>query len=428
MLGPAWNAQLRDESTAFGPLAVSDAARNLALWRWASPLGQAFFHAPIFFLYWNQSLPVAHVLQLEAVYYLSVVVLEVPSGVFSDRVGRLRTLRLSAAAGVLAYALFFFFQGFAAFAAAQTLLAVHFAFRSGTSAAWHFELLESEGRAHEFPEREAQLARHGFWVRAACGLSGGAVGIWMLGGAYALSCLAAVAVLALLFVSREVPVSAPHASPFLHGIGRSLARLRNPWLAWIFATVVLRTTLDHIPYEFVQPWLATALGARGIDPVRTPLATGALIAAVAVVGGWAAGWAPPLLRRLGAAWTLLGVMIVQTAVIAALASAVHPLLAVLVLFRSVQPAVATVVVDAVVAPVVPASERATYLSLHSLAGRAGYGAVLLALGAVVGPVAVMSPAELRAALSVSAVLGGVGIAALALTRGRASRAAPEAVA
>ncbi len=405
---------------------MSQAARNLRHWRVVSPLSQAFFWAPVFFLYWNAHLPVVQVLQLEAIYYFSVVLFEVPSGAFSDRFGRLLTLRISGALGVLAYGLFFLADGFLGFAIAQASLAAHFAFRSGTAAAWHYEQLELEGRAGEFAAAEARLARNGFWVRAVCALVGGAVGVYSLGASYALSALAAAGVLALLVASREGGDISVRSESAVASLKRSFTRLRHPWLGWIFATVVLRTTLDHIPHEFVQPYLAVLLDGRGIDVANAPLASGVMMAFVAVVGGWAASWAPPLLRRFGAAATLLGVMVGQTAVIAVLAAAVHPVLAVLIVFRSVQPAIASVVVDVVVAPLVPAAERATYLSLHSLAGRAGYAAVLLGLGALVGPVDVMSGAELRLVLASSAVLGAVGIAALVATRRRAERAAPPA--
>ena len=103
---------------------MGSAARNGRLY----PLYQAFFNAyfwlPVFFLYFSEQLPLRRVLQLEAIYYLTVVVVEVPSGYFSDTVGRRRTLMVAAAALVVSYALFFFGTGFAVFASA---LAVYLA-------------------------------------------------------------------------------------------------------------------------------------------------------------------------------------------------------------------------------------------------------------------------------------------------------------
>ncbi len=402
---------------------MSPAARSLSIWRFASPLGQAFFWAPVFFLYWNAYLPVDRVLQLEAAYYLSVVLLEVPSGYFSDRVGRVATLRISSAFGMSAYALFFLGESFAVFFAAQVALAVHFSFRSGTDAAWHYDLLEQEGLEDEFAVREARRARAGFWVRSVCALIGGAIGTFALGGAYLLSFGVAVIVFGLMLATTELPAAAEErAGSFSVQLRSSLARLRHPFLAWIFGYVILQTTLEHVPYEFMQPYLAAVLGGTGFDVANTPLATGVVVAVVALVGGWAAGLAPRVQRRLGTVGALLAITIIQTAIIAVLAAAVHPVIAALLLLRSVQPAIGHIIVNAAVAPRVPRSERATYLSLHSLAGRAGYGAVLLSLGALVGGAEVMTNAELRLLLGGCAVLALVGLVALGAARMRAEAA------
>lgn len=410
--------------TETGSSRLSPAARSLSIWRLASPLGQAFFWAPVFFLYWNTYLPVERVLQLEAAYYLSVVLLEVPSGYFSDRVGRIATLRISAAFGVVAYTLFFLGESFIMFFTGQVALAVHFSFRSGTDAAWHYDLLEEEGLADEYAEREARLARAGFWVRSVCALIGGAVGTFALGGAYALSLGAAIVVLGLMLASTELPAGATErAGFFVAQMRSSFARLRHPFLGWIFGYVILQTTLEHVPYEFMQPYLAAVLDGAGVDVANTPLATGLVVAGVALVGGFAAGLAPAVQRSMGTVGTLLALTILQTAVIAVLAAAVHPMIAALLLLRSVQPAIGHVIVNAAVAPRVPRSERATYLSLHSLAGRALYGAVLLSLGALVGGAEVMTSAELRLVLGGCAALAFAGLVALGAARTRAEAAA-----
>ena len=67
---------------------------------------ESYFWMPVFFLYFGAHLPVAKVLLLEAVYYIAVVVLEVPSGWASDRFGRKPTLVLSSLALLVSYLLF----------------------------------------------------------------------------------------------------------------------------------------------------------------------------------------------------------------------------------------------------------------------------------------------------------------------------------
>jgi len=83
---------------------------------------------PVFFLYFSQRLSLSQVLRLEAIYYLCIVLVEVPSGYFSDRYGRRLTLLIASAALFVAYVIFFFGDNFGEFAVAQAFLAVGLAF------------------------------------------------------------------------------------------------------------------------------------------------------------------------------------------------------------------------------------------------------------------------------------------------------------
>ena len=101
---------------------------------------------PVFFLYFSEKLTLPEVLVLESVYYLAVVLTEVPSGYLSDTLGRRRTLLLSGIALLVAYLCFLLSPQFAGFAAGQVLLALSIAFRSGTDTAFHYESLQALNR------------------------------------------------------------------------------------------------------------------------------------------------------------------------------------------------------------------------------------------------------------------------------------------
>jgi predicted MFS family arabinose efflux permease len=390
------------------------AERSLRLWGVTVPLTRALFYAPVFFLYLNSHLSIERVLQLEAIYYLAVVVLEVPSGYLSDRVGRAPTLRISAAAAVVAYLLFLFGDSFLVFALAQIVFATFFAFLSGTEAAYHVDLLESLGRADEFAERQGRLLRRAFYVKAASALVGGFAGSFDLRAPYALSAIGALALFALLLFLREPPHHGPETPPFRQQLRSTTGRLAQPALAWICAYVVVQTTLEHVPFEFAQPWLARLFGESGEAVRNTPIATGVLLAGVAWLGAVASGRAASLRRRFGTAPTLLGLTALQTLVIAAMAAFVHPIVGFLIVLRSVQPAVGNVLVAAAVAPRLPRHERATFLSLLSLAGRVGYASTLFGLSMLASGDADALPRM----LGVAALLGGVAWLGLFLFRPR----------
>ena len=99
---------MRDAMNERAPdsIAIKRFARNAALYPWYAGLFNCFFWMPVFFLFFNEHLTVAQVLRLEAIYYVAVVVLEVPSGFFSDVVGRKPTLLLSSLSFFAAYLLF----------------------------------------------------------------------------------------------------------------------------------------------------------------------------------------------------------------------------------------------------------------------------------------------------------------------------------
>jgi hypothetical protein len=59
--------------------------RNLRLYCVYIPLSRIYFFAPIFFLFFSSRFSIAQVLLLGTIYYLSVVLAELPSGYLSDR-------------------------------------------------------------------------------------------------------------------------------------------------------------------------------------------------------------------------------------------------------------------------------------------------------------------------------------------------------
>ena len=96
---------------------------NVRLYPWFRAASDGHAWITVFFLYMSQNLPLDQVIQLSAIYYLCVFVLEVPSGYFSDRIGRRTTLLLAAGSLVGSYCCFIIGADFWWFAAGQFLLA-----------------------------------------------------------------------------------------------------------------------------------------------------------------------------------------------------------------------------------------------------------------------------------------------------------------
>lgn len=391
--------------------------RNVRLYPAYAGVSAAHFWLPVFFLYFARRLPLGDVLRLEAIYYAGVVLLEVPSGYFSDSVGRRATLLISALALVASYAVFFFADGFAMLAAGQLALATGLAFRSGTDVSFHFDSLACLEREDEFGAREARVGRNVFLVGALGALLGGASAAFGLRWAYALSFLGALVQTVFALVFREPPRRV-RDEPLARGIGTQMRAcvgyLRDRRLLWLFAFAVFMTIVNHVPYEFALPYLERLGGSLGLPGRGTPLVTGLYTAAAMAVGGFFAARSIRIRDRLGLWWTLLTAAALQTLVIGAMAAVVHLAIVPLILLRTAPRGLMTAPLNAAVAPALARRHRATFLSLQSLAGRLAFSGTLLLLGAAADG----AGRELAAPLRGAAALAAAGFLALLVTRPR----------
>ena len=216
--------------------------RNLKLYPLFQACASLHFWLPIFFLYFLSVLSVQEVLILECIYYWGVVVVEVPSGYFSDRVGRRLTLLIAAAAWTGGYLLFALAPSFAMFVVAQLLLAVGMAFKSGTDSSFLFDSLKAENRSDEMGDYEAKGLSYGFIATAVAALAGGLLAGFDLRFAYYLSALGAVFAFLVAWLMIEPPRHHEQAeSAFIGQVSSCIKQLRNPVLLWVSLFVVAMT-------------------------------------------------------------------------------------------------------------------------------------------------------------------------------------------
>lgn len=377
---------------------------------------------PIFFLYFSQHVTLAQVLQLEALYYIAVVFLEVPSGYFSDRVGRRPTLLISAVAFVLAYVIFIAvaFVGDLAFwllALGEVLLAVGFAFKSGTDTSLLYDSLASLGRADEYGDREAQAERNSLVVSSVAILAGGLVSMVALPWAYVISLVGAVGAVATAFRFTEPIVeAAPGNSGAVAQLRLTGRYLQHPMLRWIFAFVVLMTIINHIPYEFYQPYLDLLGGELALADSATPLAAALVMGLSTFIGSLAAGRSMWLNNRIGTAYTLMLATVVQTTLIIVMGITLHPLVVPFILLRTIPYGLMRAPMNAAIAPQIAQRQRATYLSMQSLAGRLAFSATLFLLSLIAGDAAGATWPALATMLRTAALIGLVGLVLLFFTR------------
>ena len=398
--------------------------RNVSLYPWFRAASDGHAWITVFFLYMSQSLPLEQVIELSALYYLSVFVLEVPSGYFSDRIGRRTTLLIAALAFIASFSCFIVGASFAWFAAGQFLLATGMAMQSGTDTAFHYDSLKALGREAEYASREARAEQWGLIMMAVATLAGGLLGLIDLRLAYVFSLCSAGLMLLLVwrFVEphhAEETIAVPQS--FFIVVWSCILRLRDPVLGWIFLVVIVLYALAHIVYEFYQPYI-TLLQLPLLQPSEhAPLISGLVISVSMFGGALGARASIPWQAKLGLLGVLAVAMAIQLGLVAAMAIALSPLVLALVCLRNFPMALVHAPVRAAIAPRITRAQRATYLSLQGLAERLVFALLLLALASGLEKGAAIAESTLLGILASTLWLGLVSALLLFAFAGRMRR-------
>ncbi len=193
--------------------------------------------------------------------------------------------------------------------------------------------------------------------------------------------------------------------------------LRQRSLAWLFGFAVLMTVLNHVPYEFYQPYIKLISDELLAPAATAPAVAGLHMAVAMLIGAYAAARSIRIRDRVGIGPTLLISGALQTALIAVMAIALQAWIIPLVLLRVAPRGLMTAPLNAAVTPRVPQAQRATYLSIQSLAGRLSFSAVLLGLSALAGGDAVTNWPSLKRMLFACSLFAVVGLFLLLITQG-----------
>ncbi|MEM8705594.1 MAG: MFS transporter [Actinomycetota bacterium] len=358
--------------------AMDALARNLQAYPTHQRVAGALFWMPVVVLYLIDEVGLARALQIQAVYYVAVVVLEVPSGWMSDRVGRVVTMRVAAAAWVGAHALFLL-GGTPALVVAQVLLATGYAFLSGTDVTLHFDTLEALGRADEFDDREARSRQGLLMVTAVTALLGGVLAVGDLRLPFVAALVAAVVQLGLTARLVEPPRGDAATVGFRRDLVATVGHVRDPLLGWLAFYVATQVVVVHLAAEFTGPYLLDVLDRPVDDPAEGAILVGVVAAVVALVGSIGVRAVPGVVRRLGLRSTLVIAALVPVGVLVAMAATTAIWVVPILAFRGVQGAATSVLAPSVVGGRIEQHHRATFLSITSLGGRLTHTVVLLAI-------------------------------------------------
>lgn len=282
--------------------AASAYRRNLSLILWIRICFSLLFVIPVVSLYWQRyGMDLQDIFLLQAIFALSVVLLEVPTGFIGDRIGRKKTLLLAcgiAAAGWTVYALA---DSFAWFVVVEVVLGVAFSFLSGTDTALLYESLDALGEQGNYTSHAGRQFSHVLWAEGLAGIAGAlTLPFLKYEGLLVASGLSAAIGLVLALKIRE-----PVRTAYCHPRGTLYGLYKIARFVFLRSTVVRRV----LPL-MAACGLATMLGVWLYQPYWTahgvPLwAFGLLWAGISLVAGAAGRLAPWLEKKLGDALFLL---------------------------------------------------------------------------------------------------------------------------
>lgn len=339
--------------------------RNLRLlpWWWVARwlwLGEGIW---VLYLLEERGLTLGQVLLFESAFAAITVAAEIPTGMVADRWGRRLSLLASGLFTALGLTIFGLAGSIEFLLLAFTLFGIGLSLMSGADDAMLFDSLAPLGRGEEFARRAGRLNAMAWGVNAATAIIGAllaqatslALPIMMSGGFGLVA-----AFLALRFTE---PPARGEPVPFLRIGVRAARRVLGQRELWsiivFFGTLLVSAALV---FTVFQP-IATRLGA----PVWALGLIAATITVASAYGGWISATTE---RRFGLSKTLVIAGLAATVALLAAAAGIRALFPLILLSPLAWNILHPLVAD-YLARRVPDRERATVLSINSMASQLG---------------------------------------------------------
>jgi MFS family permease len=326
---------------------------------------------PIIMLFYkDMGLSNQEAFQLKAIYSISIVVFEIPSGYLADILGRKLTLILGAIMGTLGFLFYSLGTGYWMFLAAEMTLGIGQSFISGSDSAMLFDSLKADGRSHKYLKYEGLNFSVGNYSEALAGLAGGALAeISLHLPFYFQTGIAFIGIPAALTLI-EPPRMAKRKRPGFTDIFKVIkyALVQNNHLRWnlIYSSVIGTSTLT----------MAWVYQLRLHEFGFTEIFIGGTATGLNLLVGTVTLFSSKLERKMGKKITVLSTSIIITggfiaAGVTGKAVFFLPVLGVFYMARGI----ATPVLKDYINQITPSDIRATVLSVRSLLIRAIFAVV-----------------------------------------------------
>jgi hypothetical protein len=227
------------------------------------------FYRPIMYLYiLSHGLSFTHVVVLEALYNVTTVLGEIPTGYVGDRIGRRNSLLVGTGLITATLVALAFAQSFPVFAVLFISWSLGYNFRSGTEDAWVYETLTDVSASEEF----ARVRGRGQSVTLAVGIVASLVGGYLGGLDLAYPFLAAALFTGLgllVLVTLDEPETYEESGSSEMGLGEGWAVVKTAvgqrrLRAFILYYYVLFSAVTYLVFIFLQPVFESVV--TGLNP------------------------------------------------------------------------------------------------------------------------------------------------------------------
>ena len=173
---------------------------------------------PIIVLFYQENgLHALDVMQLQAIYSVAIVVMEIPSGYFADILGRKNTLVIGSILGTLGFVVYSFSHGFWGFLLAEITLGIGQSFISGSDSALLFDTLKELKDEKKYLQLEGRVLSLGNFAETIAAFAGGALAEISLRTPFIVQTFVAfAAVPAALMIVEPKRKKSTENNPFLH--------------------------------------------------------------------------------------------------------------------------------------------------------------------------------------------------------------------
>ena len=255
---------------------------------------------PIVVLFFKSNgLTMQDIFTLQAVYSVTLMALEIPTGYFADLAGRRNSMLLGSFFGFLGYLVFSATSGFWPFVLAEIVLGIGMSLVSGADSAMLFDSLASKGKAGKYTFYEGRITSTGNYAEAIAGIVGGLLAVISLRTPYYVQAAVAFIAIPSAMILREPPfhrnISKPRIRDVISIVARVLHGDRKLFWNTLFSAFTGVSTLTMA--WFAQPFFIKA-------ELKVTL-FGIVWAVLNLAAGIAASFAWRVESRLGAPRTVM---------------------------------------------------------------------------------------------------------------------------